>query len=641
MQGTGFFRRNKRAKYLAPMIIVILSLLFSGCVSPQVSPQTEQAASQPAEVEQIPTGESIPAEPTLPATEMPEVIPSPSVTQLPVTVPTYAAEPAAPGVPVLYFSDLISGPRTGNSDTSHGRSGQDGAIVTVWGVNLGSNQGDSLVYANGAPAASIYLWGDATAPADLFTFHHMQMVSFQVSSLAQDGEGEIFVVVGGIQSNRLPFTVRDGNIYFAQVNGSDETGDGSWERPWRSIPFTASQLAAGDIAYIGDGVNQLEETDFSAAVNLGSNGLPGAPIALAAYPAAIVQVGNPALERAFHVWNGETGSYSTDWVLSKFIITTGTVGVTAQSGFRVVGNYVTAPQGNGMDGAIGGLGNDVYILGNELENVGSLDCSKLYHAIYISGPRQGDAPRLAAEGNREVAWNYLHDNQSNRAINVYSEEDNSAFISNHRIHDNVIINQRGDGILLGYYVVGQNWIYNNLIVNAGLGPEWVDDPSSHTGLRMDAGHEQVGETELYIFNNTLFGNGWSGAAWPGENGSLLISPQALERSTTIYFYNNLVYSTGQPYLAGDSAALPAGDYRNGWYGAGPAPLWDSGAVSQEPLFYDPLSYDFRLQAGSPAVDIGLDLTSYLPVNLSVWRDLLGNPRPLGVAYDLGAYEMVP
>ena len=65
--------------------------------------------------------------------------------------------------------------------------------------------------------------------------------------------------------------------------------------------------------------------------------------------------------------------------------------------------------------------------------------------------------------------------QSNRAINIYSEQEYSAYIQQHRVHDNVIVNQRGDGIMLGYYVTGDNWLYNNLIVNAGLGPEWSDD----------------------------------------------------------------------------------------------------------------------------------------------------------------------
>jgi hypothetical protein len=83
-----------------------------------------------------------------------------------------------------------------------------------------------------------------------------------------------------------------------------------------------------------------------------------------------------------------------------------------------------------MDGAIGGVnGNDIYILGNELENIGSPNCSKLYHAIYITGVRQDTPPRASTESNREVAWNYIHDNLSNRAINIYSNR-NTRPISN-------------------------------------------------------------------------------------------------------------------------------------------------------------------------------------------------------------------
>jgi hypothetical protein len=331
---------------------------------------------------------------------------------------------------VLYFSDIISGPNSGNSDISGGRSGLDGAIVTIWGRNLGESQGSSKVYANGVEAASYYSWGNATTPADLYSFHQMQMVSFQISHLAKDGLGTIYVVVNSIPSNTLPFTVRAGNIYFAMTGGDDDSGDGSWGSPWRTIPHAANNLAAGDIAYIGNGIDQTTETDYGAAVNLGSDGTENHPKALIVYPGAVSYVGNDTLGRAFNVWNEDTGGYSLHWVIAGFRITTAEVGVTAQGGFRVIGNYVTAPNGDGMDGAIGGVnGNDIYILGNELENIGSPNCSKLYHAIYITGVRQDTPPRASTESNREVAWNYIHDNLSNRAINIYSNR-NTRPISN-------------------------------------------------------------------------------------------------------------------------------------------------------------------------------------------------------------------
>ncbi len=541
----------------------------------------------------------------------------------------------ASSVPVLYFTDITSGPKSGNSDTSGSRSGLDGAIVTLWGTNLGSMQDSSTVYINGAEAASIYTWGNATAPADLYSFHHMQKIACQVSQLAQDGAGSIEVVVNGIPSNTLPFTVRDGNIYFVTLTGNDDNGDGSWGNPWRTIPKAAGSLVSGDIAYIGDGVDQTTETEFNAAVNLGRDGGPGRPNALVAYPGAISHVGNAALSRAFHVWNGDTGSYSKHWVIAGFRITTAEVGVTAQGGFRVVGNYVTAPNGNGLDGAIGGVnGNDIYILGNELEHIGSANCSKLYHAIYISGVRKDTAPRAPTESNREVAWNYLHDNLSNRAINIYSEQEYSAYIQQHRVHDNVIVNQRGDGIMLGYYVTGDNWAYNNLIVHAGLGPEWSDDPSYHTGIRINTGHEEVSQTAVYIYNNTLYGNGWSGAALPEESGGVLFDSGALSRSTTIYFNNNVIYSTGEPYLASESVALPTGDYRNCWYGNGASPDWDITAINSDPNFVGAGVFNFQLQNGSPCIDVGRNVSTV------VGRDLLGMPRPQGLVFDIGAYEYV-
>jgi len=550
------------------------------------------------------------------------------------TASYYPWASATAAAPVLFFTDITSGPKSGNPDTSGERSGQDGAIVTLWGRNLGSAQGSSKVYANGIEAASYYFWGNATVPADLYTYHGMQMISFQISHLAQDGAGSIYVVVNGQQSNSLPFTVRAGNIYFVMTSGNDDTGNGSWGNPWRTIPKAANSLAPGDIAYIGDGVDQTTETDYSAAVNLGSDGAEGNPKALIVYPEATSNVGNATLERAFWVWNGDTGGYSTHWVIAKFTITTGQVGASAQTGFRVISNYVTAPQGDGMDGAIDVVGNNVYILGNELENVGSANSSKLYHAIYVKGVRQDSPPRAPTESNREVAWDYVHEGLSNRAINIYSEQEYSAYIQQHRVHDNVIVNQRGDGIMIGYYVIGDNWLYNNLIVNAGLGPEWPDGESYHTGLRINTGHEQITQTVVYLYNNTLYGNGWSGAVLPGETGSLLVDQGALDRSTTVYFSNNILYSTGEPYLAGESASLPSGDYRNCWYGDGAAPGWDTTAINDGPDFVNVGAFNFQLQNSSPCMDVGRNVSTV------VTRDLLGVPRPQGLAFDIGAYEYV-
>jgi hypothetical protein len=188
--------------------------------------------------------------------------------------------------------------------------------------------------------------------------------------------------------------------------------------------------------------------------------------------------------------------------------------------------------------------------------------------------------------------------------------------------------------MLGYYVTGDNWVYNNLIVNAGLGPEWSDDASYHSGMRINTGHEEVSQTALYIYNNTLYGNGWSGATLPGETGSVLFDQGALDRSTTVYFSNNIIFSTGEPYMAGESVELTTGDYRNCWYGNGVAPAWDTTAINNDPNFVSAGAFNFQLQNDSPCIDVGKNVS---PV---VSRDLYGVPRPLGLGFDIGVFEYI-
>ena len=535
--------------------------------------------------------------------------------------------------PVLYFSDITSGPKTGNSDASAGRTpNADGAIVTIWGRNFGSTRGTSRVSCNGADAASYYSWGDATKPANLSAYHQMQMISFQVSHLAQDGTGGISVTVNGRTSNALPFTVRAGNIFFVKTTGDDNSGNGSWVQPLKTIQRAVSSLANGDIAYVLDGVNAVLEGENTACINLDSDGTPSQPKALIVYPEATSRVGTDSIQRAFWNYDGVNNQITKYWVVSKFLIRASEVGIYTCDGFRVVGNWFTAPRGDGADGTVNVEGNDVTVIGNEFVNCGNLNCDKLYHTIYGKGVRRDEAPRAPTESNREIAWNYIHDGNSNRAINIYSEQAFAAYIQGHRVHDNVIVNQRGDGIMLGYYVVGDNWIYNNLIIRAGLGPEWAD-PSYHCGIRINTGHENVNKTDVYCYNNTLYACGFSGVAFPEETGAILISPEALTRSSNVRFSNNIIYSTGEPYLAGESTSLATGNHKNCWFGKGSAPTWDTGAINSDPLFVGAGANNFQLSKNSPCINTGLDVTSV------VQKDLLGLAR-IKTAIDLGVYEFV-
>ncbi len=62
------------------------------------------------------------------------------------------------------------------------------------------------------------------------------------------------------------------------------------------------------------------------------------------------------------------------------------------------------------------------------------------------------------------------------------------------------------------------------------------------------------------------------------------------------------------------------------------PTGGDDGIEGDPLFVDPASGDFRLQAASPAIDSGLDAGYTV--------DMDGHPIPTGAAPDIGAYEYV-
>jgi hypothetical protein len=335
-------------------------------------------------------------------------------------------------------------------------------------------------------------------------------------------------------------------------------------------------------------------------VNLGSDGEPGKPKALVAYPGANCVIGAAGIQRGFGHWVSGKGHTADYWTLAKFTVTAGTSAFLMGSGYRVVGNHVTAPTGSAPEGAIEGSGNDLFVLGNEVTEVGRPGCSKLYHPIYISSDRASSGPRRPLESNREIAWNYLHDNNAPRAINIYSEQSSAALMTAHKVHDNFIINQVGDGILIGHDVVGENWVCNNVIARAGLGPDpnpRESDTCTHFGVNIDAGQEGVGGTVIHFFNNTIYGCGWGGAPSKGADGNIHLvglSRYALD------FTNNIICSTGEPYMSGWSdPVIPPQQGHNLWFGNGQPPAWDRSPLGGDPKFTDPANGDFRLREGSP------------------------------------------
>jgi len=564
----------------------------------------------------------------------------------PDNVLTWTVGPTIPSVssptpsPVLYFTDLASGPRSGNGDTSKGQvANQDGALVTVWGANLGSAQGTSTITLGGVTPTAIYYWGNATAPncgaATLFNgYQRLQCVVFQVEHSTPTGAQNIVVAVNGIASNPLPFTVQaTGRILFAASGGG---GAGTFGSPYGSIQAGFNALNSGDILYVKDGLNAPGGITVPASSHWR---VATAPLAIVAYPGAAVRVGDST-----HDGIGITCSGCGYWMTyAKLTVFGAGRAVPLADNGRIVGAQIETPLGVGSTGALEGFGNNLFILGTEFTNCGTsvvADFDRLYHVVYLGGRRSVATPQL--ESGREIGWNYFHGNKAARAVNIYNDaqpgQNYSNPIGGHRVHDNVITDQQWDGIMLGVGTVGENWIYNNLLINTGQ--EFTADFSGdHNGINLKlsypAGVTPTGPIIGHVFNNTILnaGNPRSTARGAFNFGSSL-------GGWTPDLHNNVVLqANGYPYLnpAQTPQAADAAKWSNNlWYGAGAAPAWDTKSVNANPLLVSAVSpYDLHLRATSPAIGAGANMTSR-GVGL---LDFDGRPRPASGAWSIGAYQL--
>ncbi len=554
-------------------------------------------------------------------------------------------EPAAADrAPVMLFTDLAAGPRSGNSDDSQpGQvAGVDGAIVTVWGKRLGTVPGRIRV---GGVDARIYAWGNATAPADLSSRHGMQMVAFQVPAGAPEGVTTIQAVVGATAvSNTLPFTVRPGAIRFVTTRGDDTAGDGSWQRPWAKVSRATLGLAPGSIVYVGDGVWQNAPDGDRSTLDLerdpAAMSTAAAAKALVGYPGADARIGTQDLN-AWSTFVSGSPSPAAWWTVAKLRLMGRHVAASYHTGFRLVGNHVSAPRGDDQTGAIGGIDSaDLFVLGNEVTNVGYPGTSKLYHPIYIQSAERNEPPRLAPSARRKIAWNHLHDNHAFDGINIYREGSHSAYMTNTHVHDNVIVNQTGRGMLVGTYLTGDdNHIYNNLIVAAGLGPPpagpFENDPAfGYVCVDINAGAVDNPPTTIHFYNNTLVGCGFGGG--PTNTAGMVAVGNAYDFA--LDFRNNIIVSEGFPFVRGYSTTQKTTAASNLWFGdGGPVPDPTAaeifvGAVQGDPRFVDRANLNLRLGSGSAAIDRGSNSAPVPAVDFDAVT------RPKGAGVDIGAFE---
>lgn len=483
---------------------------------------------------------------------------------------------AAP-IPHINFIDIDSGPSSGLGDGLG-----SGAIVTLWGHNLGKTQGDSMVRfqpLGGTPidVAHTYYWKNAdgvlpSGPADLYTSHKMQEVAFSIPVIP-NGNGRIFVTVNKVVSNGLSFTVRDGNIKWVSPEG-DNRNDCSFNSPcgWINGDINGStnglgnqKLKAGDIVY-SRGVNEPEYCGGGVCVGLFLRlavGTADQPISLISYPNTRATV--KSKHRGANL-------YLSEYVnISKFHISVGSMdpesapnpGNPAASNFhiqtnkgRYVGNFLDEISGrcfNGWSGSImsGGNGADnVKIFGNHFFDLGCDNTSRFQHTLYMS-LRNSEAVAKAWE----IAWNHLEDNKSLYGIHNYDETytgDCGSLSGTISIHNNYIINQKGAGINVtsrdAYGEINTCWdadisIRNNTLINVGLGPS-ADDNVTNPGAIRIGGH--LGSASVEIINNTIYRFSDPSSRLFDNAKAIFVSFSLASPQLTIK--NNMIYADGDYFF---------------------------------------------------------------------------------------------
>ncbi|MBS1824095.1 MAG: hypothetical protein JST93_02125 [Acidobacteria bacterium] len=524
---------------------------------------------------------------------------------------------AAP--PRIFFSDLESGPNTGGQNNG-------GVFVTLHGARFGATPGTSYVSIGAGRATNYPIWSDAK-------------VTFQLGSAATTGEIRITTPSGA--SNAVPFTVRSGKIYFVAVGGSD-SNNGSFAKPWRTLLKARDSIEPGDTVYAMDGVSQTSDDGqgWRAAMLIRRGGTVGAPMALVAYPGATVTVGN-ATGPSYGIRTADSGICPGFWVFSGLVLR-GLNGALILGGpssnWRVAGNDLSCPNGNGQLGCLGtGRTTQVKLLGNNLHHAGAANASSHYHGIYIS----------TDSNQMEAAWNTVAYVRGCRGIQVYSSPLGSGGASDPTgrniydlsLHDNLIHDTQCDGIILSTVDPsrGKVEIYNNVIYNAGQGPNNPERTGYWSCIMVNGStaNGAPGGGTVEVFGNTLYNCGTHPAP-PYANAVTAVANGGNNHSLKVRLRNNIIYQPrGVPYwtIYGPDDGIQGTSNLFFGNGAPPSNPNMTRSLNADPQFANLSSFDFHLKSSSPARKAG--------VETGVPTDKDGNLRGGDSGIDLGALQYAP
>lgn len=534
--------------------------------------------------------------------------------------------------PAVFFTDLTSGPNKGGQNDA-------GAFVTIYGRNFGAARRTSSVSVGGGPVASYALWSDTK-------------IAIQLGAAAITGN--IIVTTAAGVSTGAPFTVQSGNIYFVSPNGSDGN-NGKYNSPWLTLMHARDTMQPGDITYAMNGVAQTGDdgSGWNTSLLLSSGGTASAPMAFVVYPNATATIGSNTGPPTGVRSAPRGGAYPNYFVFAGFILRGqgAAMALWGSTGWRIAANDFSCPNGNGAGACMDTVeSSTLAFYGNTVHDTGTAAASALYHGAYFGT----DSNHL------DIGWNTIANVHGCRGIQIHSTPQSGEPASGQnqydiKIHDNTIHDTQCDGIILDTIdpLKGPISIYNNLIYNAGEGPNNPEQSGDWSCIYAPGSTEYgpPGSGMVDIYNNTLYGCG-TFASPPYGNSNSGISYGGGNAAIYLRIRNNIVYQTptslftsGVPYITiwNPSTGSVCADTdnckwiqgsNNLFYGSGAAPRNTNMAasVNANPQFVNLSQWNFHLQSNSLARSKG--------VNAGLPSDQDGVAQGGAEGYDIGAFLYV-
>lgn len=432
--------------------------------------------------------------------------------------------------PVILFSDLDSGPKTGGENNQ-------GVFVCIYGKHFGNTRGTSTISAGGVAASAYKFWGASGLPTAT------DKACFQMGATTPSGLQSITMTVSGITSNTLPFTVRVGNVYFldpANVSGvANDSNNGAVTAPWRTYDKAVQAIKSGDTVYVRASTTTTRSSLSARGVIVPHNpGTAGNNKAIVAYPGEVVVVGqDDDIASCSGVCHGiySSGSFTTladYWTFSGIEAhgNAAAIGFAGGAHLRIVANRATCPLESNWLACVylSQSNNNSAVLGNEVFNVGTglaaPGAIKGTHHLYFG----------TDDYSMEAGWNWIHTGHACRGIQIHSSPVNGGTTSDPtgnnlydlNIHDNWVEDVGCDGINLATIdpSKGRVRVYNNVIKHAGTGNHQPDS-GSYVAINI-AG----------LTNRKLAGTG----TWGASKSGLTISGSGTHFTTELQHGWNLV-----------------------------------------------------------------------------------------------------